>query len=71
MSDRKKLDKQLKDFEYDNLPDAYSNKLLMSFDALQFTEGELTTDNISYLDKFNNLLELTLNCISIIPSLKK
>ena len=56
--DMRILDRQLKDFNYDGLPEAYSKKLLMSFDALQFTEKELTPDNINYV---RSNLEETLN----------
>ena len=56
--DMRILDRQLKDFNYDGLPDKYKNKLLMSFDALQFTEKELTPDNINYV---RSNLEETLN----------
>ena len=56
--DMRILDRQLKDFNYDGLPEAYSKKLLMSFNALQFTEKELTPDNINYV---RSNLEETLN----------
>lgn len=47
--DMRLLDRELKDFNYGELNDDYKKTLTSDFSALQFTEKEITPDNISYV----------------------
>jgi len=47
--DMRLVDRELKDFNYGELNDDYKKTLTSDFSALQFTEKEITPDNISYV----------------------